>query len=270
MKKISLAIIAIFAFLSTLSVYADCSQANNYCGGTVYRCDIYCVGNSYNYEYCQRNCAGWTNTRYIDNTNYYYPSYTDYRNYSSYNYDYYRSNTYNFQNNCYYDRNSYYRCDGRNYPSWYPRSSWFWSDEDLALMTESMNFDSIASARQPDFFQTNVIGKDNNRKRLAAIKIKQISFGNEEIANKLEDSKRFLTALKDATWQRYSDGVIKNYQMADIIRDLGDMIGSLNDYFAFSKKYETTGNDFYDELAMEKLDDVKQQYEQLKGTLKFR
>lgn len=137
-------------------------------------------------------------------------------------------------------------------------------------MTESMNFDSIASARQPDFFQTNVIGKDNNRKRLAAIKIKQISFGNEEIANKLEDSKRFLTALKDATWQRYSDGVIKNYQMADIIRDLGDMIGSLNDYFAFSKKYETTGNDFYDELAMEKLDDVKQQYEQLKGTLKFR
>jgi len=191
MKKISLAIIWSLVFLSTLSVYADCSQSNNYCWGTVYRCDVYCTGNSYNYDYCQRNCAGWTNNTYVDTTNYYYPSYTDNRNYSAYNSDYYQSNTYNSQNNCYYDGNDYYRCDTQSYPSWYPRSTWFWSDEDLALMTKSMNFDLIASAKQPDFFETNIIGKDNNRKRLAAIKIKQISLSDEEIANKLEDSKRF-------------------------------------------------------------------------------
>jgi hypothetical protein len=137
-------------------------------------------------------------------------------------------------------------------------------------MTQSLNSDTVASQKRPDFFETNVLRKDSNWKKLNAITIKSYSLKSEDMQQKYGDSKKFLAAIKDAIWQRYSDGVIKNYQMADIIRDLGDTVNNLNANFSYTSQYEKTGNGFYNEVAIEKLDAVKTNYDRLKGSLKWR
>jgi len=137
-------------------------------------------------------------------------------------------------------------------------------------MTQSLNSDAIQNAKKPDFFDAKIIRKDNNWKRLNAINIGKYSLKSEDMKEKYEDSKKFISALKDAIWQRYADGVIKNYQMADIINNLNDTVYNLNMHFSYTVQYEKTKKSLYDELAMEKLDEVKTNYDRLKASLKWR
>jgi hypothetical protein len=133
-----------------------------------------------------------------------------------------------------------------------------------------MNSDAINNLKKPDFFDTKVIRKDNNWKKLNAVTIKNFSFKSEDMQEKYNDSKLFISALKDAVWQRYSDGIIKNYQMADIIQDLTDTVYNLNKHFEYSAQYEKTGKSIYNDLAMEQLDNVKTNYDRLKGDIRWR
>ena len=136
-------------------------------------------------------------------------------------------------------------------------------------MTRSLNSDALNAVKTPDFFDTKIIRKDNNWKKLEAINIKNFVFKAEDMKEKYDDSKKFVTALKEAIWQRYSDRIIGSYQMADIIQNLTDTVYNLNKHFEYTGQYEKTRKDMYNDLAMEKLDDVKTNYDRLKASVKF-
>jgi hypothetical protein len=58
--------------------------------------------------------------------------------------------------------------------------------------------------------------------------------------------------------------------MADILKNLKDTVYHLNTYFSYTAQFERTGKSFYEDLAMEKLDDVKTNYDRLKASLKWK
>ena len=256
MKKIN-AIIFVFVLCATFSVFADyneCTPENNFCGETIYRCDLYCANGNYNYSYCTQNCnwySNWSTNQYLS----------------------INSDTNNYQYNTISGNSGY---SSNIYPnivqSWDLSTQWLWSDEDLHYMTQMLNNTSLVTPQQntTDFFATRVIGKDNNWKKLQAINVKNILFKSTDIQERLENSKIFISALKNAIWERYTNGIIGDYQIADIIQNLSDTAYHLNTYFINEKHYEKTKNNFYNDLAIGNLNDVTMSYSQLKWSLLFR
>lgn len=186
--------------------------------------------------------------------NWQYVTYCYWDNYNSWDNNYY--NYYNSNYNYDYSRyDNYYRSDRTNEENYYNLLYMNWIElED-------------SSKKKVDFFKDNVVSNDKEFSMLDEISLWNYKFKSATYNSKYSDAQLFIKEIKSITKEKYLMWEITYNEIYDIINDLDFLVDNLNNQFKYYKKYESTWNSMYKDLATESGTQVRTNYNKLKFTL---
>lgn len=126
---------------------------------------------------------------------------------------------------------------------------------------------TLSPLAHADFFEDAVLGTEAEDVLIDQINLTYRTFRDPTTNARFAATVRFVTSIKEETKRRSREGIISLYRRYDIIHDLDALVYSMNQYFAFQKRYEQTRWAAYREAALEYLGTSRSDYERLRGTL---
>ena len=115
------------------------------------------------------------------------------------------------------------------------------------------------------FFEKNIVGTEIAQDRIEQIKIENFTFQNTITATKYAQTKFFIARTKAEILDRYEDGRVNDYELADIANNLEYVTHSMNEYFKNMKAFERSKNRTYRTLALQNLRDANSRHGDLRA-----
>lgn len=119
-----------------------------------------------------------------------------------------------------------------------------------------------------DYFSEEIVGADPEVGMIREIVLNPVSFNDGKEQNRYNKTAAFVSAIENEAVTRFESGEIPLYRQYDIITNLDSFVYTMNQYFAYQKRYEQTRKNVYKESARSYLEDSKGAYARLKFSLK--
>ncbi len=108
-----------------------------------------------------------------------------------------------------------------------------------------------------DYFEEEIVGADPETGMLQDIELHAIRFSSSKEVTRYNNTLSFINSIKTEAVKRFEDGSIPLYRRYDIITSLESFTYTMNQYFFYQSRYESTKKNVYKESARNYLEDSK-------------